>query len=54
MTEKEQEEFNSATECYIWKKEFTCNDNVVRDHCHLTGKYRGPAHNNCNLNLKEK
>lgn len=21
----------------------------VRDHCHLTGKYRGAAHNSCNL-----
>jgi hypothetical protein len=21
-----------------------------RDHCHLTGKYRGAAHNECNLN----
>ena len=52
MTEKEKEEFNSATECYICKKEM--NNDKVRDHCHLTGKYRGPAHNNCNLNLKEK
>ena len=24
----------------------------VRDHCHYTGKYRGAAHNNCNLNYK--
>ena len=54
MTEDQIKKFNSATECYICKKEFTCNDKVVRDHCHLTEKYRGPAHNNCNLNLKEK
>ena len=52
MTEKEQEEFNSATECYICKKEL--NNVIVRDHCHLTGKYRSPAHNKCNLNLKDK
>ena len=26
----------------------------VRDHCHLTGKYRGPAHNVCNINVKQK
>ena len=24
----------------------------VRDHCHYTGKYRGAAHNNCNLRYK--
>ena len=24
----------------------------VRDHCHYTGKYRGTAHNICNLRYK--
>ena len=24
----------------------------VRDHCHITGKYRGSAHNSCNLQLR--
>jgi hypothetical protein len=28
------------------------NDITVRDHCHVTGKYRGAAHNSCNLNYK--
>ena len=23
-----------------------------RDHCHITGKYRGSAHRDCNVNLK--
>ena len=50
ITEKEQKEFNSATECYICKKQL--NNDKVRDHCHFTGKYRGPAHDKCNL--KEK
>ena len=25
----------------------------VRDHCHFTGKYRGAAHNNCNLQYRK-
>ena len=24
----------------------------VRDHCHITGKYRGASHLGCNINLK--
>jgi len=24
----------------------------VRDHCHIAGKYRGSAHNDCNLKLR--
>ena len=27
--------------------------NKVRDHCHLTGKYRGPAHSKCITNVKQ-
>ena len=25
---------------------------MIRDHCHFTGKYRGAAHNKCNMNYK--
>ena len=40
---------------FICKKEFDNNDKKqqkVRDHCHYTGKYRGAAHNICNLRYK--
>ena len=41
--------------CYVCKKEFNNNDKKnykVRDHCHYMGKYRGAAHNICNLRYK--
>ena len=34
------------------KKKIKDSDVPVRDHCHVTGKYRGSAHNACNLKLK--
>ena len=53
ITDEEQTEFDISTHCYICEKEIKLNDKKgckVRDHCHLTGKYRGCAHNVCNLN----
>ena len=48
---EEEERFNKETKCWICKKEF--NDDKVRDHCHFTGRYRGAAHNSCNLKYKK-
>ena len=38
--------------CHICYKPFTLRDPKVRDHCHYTGLYRGPAHSLCNLRYK--
>ena len=48
----EEEEFAAAIECHICQKYFTEDDVRVRDHCHITGKYRGPAHNKCNSSFR--
>ena len=45
-------EFNQASECHICFKEFEKLNPKVRDHCHYTGKCRGPAHRMCNLRYK--
>ena len=37
-----------------WLCENPLDDTKVRDHDHLTGKYRGAAHNICNINCKQK
>ena len=47
MTEEDKEDFENATECYYCNEEL--GTDRVKDHDHLTGKYRGAAHNNCNL-----
>ena len=40
--------------CHICGKEFTGKDVRVRDHCHITGKFRGSAHQERNLRLRIK
>ena len=55
FTTEEKIYHNNQKIFYICKKEFNNNDkknDKVRDHCHYTGKYRGAAHNICNLRYK--
>ena len=53
FTRKDSDEYSAAVECYICKKRFSTIQDKVRDHCHITGKYRGAAHNRCNLQLRK-
>ena len=52
MTKENEEKFEKATTCHICDKKYTEKDIRVRDHCHITGKYRGSAHQECNLKLR--
>ena len=54
ITKEEERDFKKATICHICEGSFgeTEQDTKVRDHCHLTGSYRGAAHNKCNLEFK--
>ncbi|KYQ58873.1 hypothetical protein ALC60_02117, partial [Trachymyrmex zeteki] len=52
LSSEQWETLHSATHCHVCEKPFALDDNRVSDHCHLTGRYRGPAHSNCNLNYK--
>ena len=49
MTE-EEEQFQSSNICWICEK--LIEDEKVRDHCHITGKFRGTAHWSCSINLQ--
>ena len=52
MTKEDNENFKNSTKCWVYENDYVDNDVNVRFHCHMTGKYRGSAHRDCNINLK--
>ena len=52
FTEEDAKLFNSSTHCHICDKPL--NGDSVRDHCHITGKFIGASHNECNVNRNYK
>ena len=61
LSPNELKQFNEATKCWICKGEFDNTSDEkgyrknekVKDHCHYTGRFRGAAHNYCNLKYKK-
>ena len=51
MTEEDEEDYRTNNICQFFEKNIDCDK--VRDHCHLTGKYRRPAHNISNINVTQ-
>ena len=60
MTDQNEKDYQNATKCHICSRKFKFVNGVinggrngtklkVRDHCHITGQYRGAAHSDCNL-----
>ena len=52
MTKEDNEDFKNSTTSWICDNDYIDTDVKVRDHCHITGKYRGSADTDCNINLK--
>ena len=61
LTDEEKETHENQKIRYICEQEFCMDENnkkefklnqKVRDHCHYTGRYRGPTHSICNLRYK--
>ena len=52
MTEEDDEDYRNDNICRFCEKEILSDK--VRDHCHLTGKYKGPAHSKCNISVTQK
>ena len=61
ISSDELKQFDDATKCWICNEEFddTADEKgykknkKVKDHCHYTGRFRGAAHNSCNLKYKK-
>ena len=47
MTEEDEEDFKNYNICRFCEQNF--ESDKVRDHFHLTGKYRGPTHSKFNI-----
>ena len=49
MIKDDNEDFENSTKYWICDVN---GDVKVRDHCHITGKHRGSAHRDCNINVQ--
>ena len=48
MTKKDNEDFKNSARCWICDNDYVDDDIKVRNHCHITRKYRRSAHRACN------
>ena len=51
MTEEDEQDCRNINICRICEKETVSEK--VGDNCHLTRKYRKPAHKTCNINVTQ-
>ena len=52
MTEADEQHFKTMDGCYICGEKYTDKDVHIRDHCHITKKFRGSAHYVFHVNFK--
>ena len=52
MTTHDKLVYDNSTLCHIFNEEL--GEDSVRDHCHLSGKFRGAAHEVCNLKYTDQ
>ena len=52
MTEEGEHLFQQGNNCWICKTIVDNKDEQVRDHYHISGKFRGSAHWDCNINFQ--
>ena len=43
--------FENFSKCWICDNDYIDSDAKVRNHCHISGKYRGSSHKVCNMDI---
>ena len=51
-TKDDEQTLKNTDKCYIFNKKYSEKDVRIRDYCHITGKYRGSAHQDGNINYR--
>ena len=49
MSEEEEHLFQQRNSCWIFKKLIDNDEEKVKDHCHVTDKFRGADHGSCKI-----
>lgn len=49
MSIKDHEDFKNSVKCWIFKKSYEKGELKVKDYDHISGKYWGSVHQECNL-----
>ena len=52
MTPEDEENYKNSNKCWKCTERIINKKDKVRDHCHITGKYRGTAHKECNSKIR--
>ena len=52
MTKNDNEDFENSTKYWICDNSCFDNDIKVKDHCHITGKYKDSTYRECIINIK--
>ena len=52
MTIEDEDNYQNSQNCWICDEKMINNKDKARHHCHITGKYRGAAHKECNSKLR--
>ena len=52
MTIEDEENYQNSQNCWICDQKIINNKDKVRDHFHITGKYRGSAHKKMQFRIK--